>query len=180
MESRPHATDAIRVNVTRVFSLPMSSTMVMISALSLLRLACAGFLAAAVPALADSQMPMTELSVGMYRIEAEVAANQGNRMVGLMQRRNMPPNRGMLFVFTEQQRHCMWMKNTLLPLSVAFMDEQGRILNVEDMQPQTEDNHCAARPARFALEMNLGWFRHKGLGAGTKVNGVEGLAVQAR
>lgn len=180
MESRPHATGAIRVNVTRVFSLPMSSTMAMISALSLLRLACAGFLAAAVPALADSQMPMTELSVGMYRIEAEVAANQDNRMVGLMQRRNMPPNRGMLFVFTEQQRHCMWMKNTLLPLSVAFMDEQGRILNVEDMQPQTEDNHCAARPARFALEMNLGWFRHKGLGAGTKVNGVEGLAVQAR
>lgn len=101
-------------------------------------------------------------------------------MVGLMQRRSMPANHGMLFVFTEQQRHCMWMRNTLLPLSVAFLDEQGRILNVEDMQPQTEDNHCAAKPARFALEMNLGWFKQKGLAAGTKINGVERLAAQAR
>jgi len=146
-----------------------------------LRVVCAGVLAvAAVPVLADSPMPLTELSVGMYRIEAEVAATQENRMVGLMQRRSMPANHGMLFVFTEQQRHCMWMRNTLLPLSVAFLDEQGRILNVEDMQPQTEDNHCAAKPARFALEMNLGWFKQKGLAAGTKINGVERLAAQAR
>lgn len=146
-----------------------------------LRVVCAGVLAvAAVPVLADSPMPLTELSIGMYRIEAEVAATQENRMVGLMQRRSMPVNHGMLFVFTEQQRHCMWMRNTLLPLSVAFLDEQGRILNVEDMQPQTEDNHCAAKPARFALEMNLGWFKQKGLAAGTKINGVERLAAQAR
>ena len=146
-----------------------------------LRVVCAGVLAlAAVPAFADSPMPLTELSIGMYRIEAEVAATQENRMVGLMQRRSMPANHGMLFVFTEQQRHCMWMRNTLLPLSVAFLDEQGRILNVEDMQPQTEDNHCAAKPARFALEMNLGWFKQKGLAAGTKINGVERLAAQAR
>lgn len=159
----------------------MFSAMAMISCLPFVRVVCAGvLLAAAVPVFADSQMPRTELSVGMYRIEAEVAASQDNRMVGLMQRRSMPPNHGMLFVFAEPQRHCMWMKNTLLPLSVAFMDEQGRILNVEDMQPQTEDNHCAAGPARFALEMNLGWFRQKGLGAGTKVNGVERLAAQAR
>lgn len=146
-----------------------------------LRVVCAGVLAvAAVPVLADSPMPLTELSIGMYRIEAEVAATQENRMVGLMQRRSMPANHGMLFVFTEQQRHCMWMRNTLLPLSVAFLDEQGRILNVEDMQPQTEDNHCAAKPARFALEMNLGWFKQKGLAAGTKINGVERLAAHAR
>lgn len=143
-----------------------------------LRVVCAGVLAvAAVPVLADSPMPLTELSIGMYRIEAEVAATQENRMVGLMQRRSMPANHGMLFVFTEQQRHCMWMRNTLLPLSVAFLDEQGRILNVEDMQPQTEDNHCAAKPARFALEMNLGWFKQKGLAAGTKINGVERLTA---
>jgi len=101
-------------------------------------------------------------------------------MRGLMQRKAMPQNRGMLFVFTEPQRHCMWMKNTLLPLSVAFMDEGGRILNIEDMKPQTENSHCAARPARFALEMNLGWFRQKGLSAGTKVEGVDRLAVQVR
>lgn len=159
----------------------MLSLMALTFSSPFLRVVCAGVLAvAAVPVLADSPMPLTELSIGMYRIEAEVAATQENRMVGLMQRRSMPANHGMLFVFTEQQRHCMWMRNTLLPLSVAFLDEQGRILNVEDMQPQTEDNHCAAKPARFALEMNLGWFKQKGLAAGTKINGVERLAAHAR
>ena len=97
-----------------------------------------------------------------------------------MQRARMAPNQGMLFVFTEPQRHCMWMKNTLLPLSVAFLDDEGRILNVEDMQPQTEDNHCAAKPARFALEMNLGWFRQKGVKPGQTIEGVGRLAGLAR
>ncbi len=132
------------------------------------------------PAQAQSGMPRTELSAGMYRVEAEVAATQENRMIGLMQRRSMPANQGMLFVFTQSQRHCMWMKNTLLPLSVAFLDDEGRILNVEDMQPQTEDNHCAARPARFALEMNLGWFRQKGIRPGQKIDGVVRLTDLAR
>lgn len=132
------------------------------------------------PAQAQSTMPRTELSIGMYRIEAEVAATQENRTTGLMQRRSMPANQGMLFVFTQPQRHCMWMKNTLLPLSVAFLDEEGRILNVEDMQPQTEDNHCAAKPARFALEMNLGWFRQKGVKPGQTIEGAERLAGLAR
>ncbi len=132
------------------------------------------------PAQAQSTMPRTELSIGMYRIEAEVAATQENRMTGLMQRRSMPANQGMLFVFTQPQRHCMWMRNTLLPLSVAFLDEEGRILNVEDMQPQTEDNHCAAKPARFALEMNLGWFRQKGVKPGQTIEGAERLAGLAR
>ncbi len=132
------------------------------------------------PAQAQSAMPRTELSAGMYRIEAEVAATQENRMTGLMQRRSMPANQGMLFVFTQPQRHCMWMKNTLLPLSVAFLDDEGRILNVEDMQPQTEDNHCAAKPARFALEMNLGWFRQKGVKPGQTIEGVGRLAGLAR
>jgi len=146
----------------------------------LFRLSAVFATAVATPAVADGSMPVTELTVGMYRIEAEVAATQANRIRGLMQRRTMPQNRGMLFVFTEAERHCMWMKNTFLPLSVAFMDEEGRILNVEDMLPQTEDNHCAARPARFALEMNLGWFRQKGLAAGTRINGVERLLAQVR
>ena len=134
----------------------------------------------ALAAHAEGEMPLTELSVGMYRIEAEAAINQEDRMRGLMQRKSMPQNHGMLFAFTESQRHCMWMKNTLLPLSVAFMDEQGRILNIEDMQPQTENNHCAAGPARFALEMNLGWFKQKGIGPGTTINGVARLAGAAR
>ena len=79
----------------------------------------------------------------------------------------------MLFVFTHPDRHCMWMRNTLLPLSVAFLDEQGRILNIEDMKPQTENNHCASAPARFALEMNQGWFAQKGLKPGIRIGGIE-------
>ena len=121
----------------------------------------------------QAQMPRMELNVGIYRIEAEVAADQANRMQGLMYRRNMPANQGMLFVFTNADRHCMWMRNTFMPLSVAFLDEEGRIINVEDMQPQTENNHCAARPARFALEMNLGWFSGKGLKPGVRIGGIE-------
>jgi uncharacterized membrane protein (UPF0127 family) len=133
---------------------------------------CASLLMLAA-AQALAQMPRMELSAGFYRIEAEVAADQANRMQGLMQRRSMAANQGMLFVFPQADRHCMWMRNTLLPLSVAFLDEQGRILNIEDMKPQTDTSHCAAGPARFALEMNLGWFSGKGLKAGQRINGVD-------
>lgn len=128
--------------------------------------------AAAVPVAAQG-MPGVELTAGMYRIEAEVAATQENRMLGLMHRKTMAPQRGMLFVFDGTARHCMWMRNTLLPLAVAFLDEQGRIINVEEMLPQTEDNHCAAKPAKYALEMNAGWFKARGLGAGTAIGGIE-------
>ena len=122
---------------------------------------------------AQAQMPRIELSASFHRIDAEVAADQQNRMQGLMNRRSMAANQGMLFVFTHPDRHCMWMRNTLLPLSVAFLDEQGRILNIEDMKPQTEDNHCARQPARYALEMNLGWFAQRGIKPGTKLNGID-------
>ena len=94
-------------------------------------------------------------------------------MQGLMHRREMPANQGMLFVFTHAERHCMWMRNTYLPLSVAFLDENGRILNIENMQPHSEINHCAAGPARFALEMNSGWFSSKGIKAGQRISGIE-------
>jgi uncharacterized membrane protein (UPF0127 family) len=119
------------------------------------------------------QLPLLELSAGMHRIEAEVAATPESRQTGMMLRTSMPSHRGMLFVFTDSAKHCMWMRNTLVPLSVAFLDEKGRILNVEEMQPKTEDNHCAAKPARYALEMNLGWFRSRGLGAGIAITGVD-------
>lgn len=126
----------------------------------------------AAPAAAGD-FPQMELSAGFYRIEAEVAFNQPMRMQGLMQRQGMAANHGMLFVFPQRARHCMWMKNTLLPLSVAFLDDEGRILNIEDMEPQTENNHCAAQPARFALEMNRGWFAARGLAPGARIAGVE-------
>ncbi|SBT06023.1 conserved exported hypothetical protein [Candidatus Accumulibacter aalborgensis] len=120
-----------------------------------------------------AQLQGIDLTAGFYRIEAEVAADDGKRMQGLMHRRSMPANHGMLFVFTQAERHCMWMRNTFLPLSVAFLDEEGRILNIEDMQPQTDDNHCAANAARYALEMNLGWFAGKGIKPGTRIGGIE-------
>ena len=118
-------------------------------------------------------MPRMELSASFHRIEAEVAADQTNRMQGLMNRRSMGANQGMLFVFPQNDRHCMWMRNTFLPLSVAFLDEEGKIINVEDMKPQNDDSHCAARPARFALEMNLGWFSSRGLKPGQRIAGIE-------
>ncbi len=130
------------------------------------------FLLLAVPPVA-AEMPRIELTTGFYRIEAEVAADDPNRMRGLMHRRNLAANQGMLFVFPQAARHCMWMQNTFLPLSVAFLDEDGRILNIENMQPQTEDNHCSTKAARYALEMNLGWFSSKGIKPGARVGGIE-------
>lgn len=122
---------------------------------------------------AQQSMPRMDLQIGMFRINAEVAADQGNRMQGLMHRKSMAQHEGMLFVFPEQATHCMWMRNTNIPLSVAFLDEAGRIINIEDMEPHTENNHCAATPARFALEMNKGWFASKKIKAGTAIRGVE-------
>ena len=121
------------------------------------------------------QLPVVELSTGMHLIHAEVADNAGSRMQGLMYRESLPTNAGMVFVFEENALHCMWMKNTLVPLSVAFIDEAGAILNIADMQPRSEQSHCAARPARYALEMNKGWFAQRGIKPGAKLRGLEKL-----
>lgn len=129
--------------------------------------------AAAVQRPAHAEKPALELSVGVHRIEAEVANTFAARAEGLMHRRQMAAGRGMLFVFPQRAQHCMWMRNTLIPLSVAFIDEDGSIINVAEMQPETETNHCASRPARFALEMNAGWFRQRNVVAGQKVAGVD-------
>lgn len=117
--------------------------------------------------------PLIDLSAGIHRIEAEVAADSPTRGLGLMNRRQMDPRRGMLFVFAETGVQCMWMRNTLIPLSVAFIDEHGVIINIEDMQPQTDNTHCAAKPARFALEMNRGWFQAHGVVKGARIRGLE-------
>jgi len=124
-------------------------------------------------AWAQNAMPVLELNAGFHRIEAEVAASDQNRQVGLMNRQAMPQQRGMLFVFTQPNTHCMWMRNTLIPLSVAFIDDEGYIINIEDMKPQTEDSHCARQPARYALEMNLGWFAQRGIKPGVKLGGLD-------
>ncbi|MCB1909776.1 MAG: DUF192 domain-containing protein [Rhodocyclaceae bacterium] len=129
--------------------------------------------AATGPALAE--FPRVELSAGMHRIDAEFADDMASRARGLMHRRQLAPQEGMLFAFPRDERHCMWMRNTLIPLSVAFLDDGGRIVNIERMAPRTEDSHCASAPARFALEMNQGWFAGRGLKAGDLIRGVAGL-----
>ena len=138
-----------------------------------MRLRLALLLALAGPAAAQ-ELPVVQLSAGMYLIRAEVAADFGSRAQGLMYRKSMPSNAGMLFVFDEPGAQCMWMKNTLIPLSVAFMADDGTIINIEDMAPQTLDSHCAKRPARYALEMNGGWFAARGLRPGMRLGGIPG------
>ena len=122
---------------------------------------------------ARSQLPVQELNAGIYVIRAEVASTFESRARGLMYRESLAPNRGMLFVFPQLETHCMWMKNTPRPLSVAFIDPAGEIVSISDMSPHTEESHCAARPAKYALEMNRGWFAAKGIRAGTKLQGLD-------
>jgi uncharacterized membrane protein (UPF0127 family) len=127
-------------------------------------------------ATAHAELPTIQLRAGMHLIRAEVAADNATRMQGLMHRESLGANAGMLFIFDEARTHCMWMKNTLIPLSVAFIDESGTILNIADMQPHSEQSHCAAAPALFALEMTKGWFAQRGVKAGLKLGGLEKLA----
>jgi len=120
-----------------------------------------------------AQLPILELSAGIHVIRAEVAYTFETRARGLMFRKRLGPNEGMFFVFPQSELHCMWMRNTLIPLSVAFVDEKGKIVSISDMQPQTETSHCAAAPAKFALEMSAGWFAAKGIKSGTTIQGLE-------
>jgi uncharacterized membrane protein (UPF0127 family) len=119
------------------------------------------------------ELPVVELRMGVHLIRAEVAADHSSRGRGLMGRKSLAPNAGMLFVFDRAARHCMWMKNTYIPLSVAFVDDKGEIINIADMQPHSEQSHCAARPALYALEMTQGWFVQRGIKAGARLGGVE-------
>ncbi len=139
----------------------------------LLLLACAAITLTAGDVRA--QMPEISLSIAGNKLTAEVAATDPQRMQGLMHRRMMPENRGMLFVFTNVSRHAMWMENTFIPLSVAFIDSDGVITNIEDMKPHTRDSHPAVKPVRYALEMNLGWFAKRGIKPGAKIEGLEKL-----
>lgn len=117
------------------------------------------------------QLQTLTLKVGMHSIRAQIAATPEQRQVGLMFRRDMPINDGMLFVFESPQPQCFWMKNTRLPLTIAFVADDGTIVNLADMQPMDESSHCSAKPVRFALEMNQGWFAQRGIKAGTKLGG---------
>jgi hypothetical protein len=111
------------------------------------------------------------LSAGMHNIRAEVARTPLQTQTGMMFRTEMAQHEGMLFVFDTPGPRCFWMKNTLLPLSIAFIADDGRIVNLADMQPQSEQSHCSAEPVRFALEMNQGWFAKRGIKPGFKLKG---------
>ena len=116
-------------------------------------------------------LPRVKLTAGMHQIDAQVAATPMQQQVGLMWRKEMPQHEGMLFIFEQATRQCFWMKNTLLPLTAAFVDDDGTIVNLADMKPQTTDPHCSAKPVRYVLEMNQGWFAKKGIKAGARLGG---------
>ena len=111
------------------------------------------------------------INAGMYQIDAQVAATPLERQVGLMYRKEMPQQEGMLFIFEQPSPQCFWMKNTLLPLTAAFVADDGRIVNLVDMKPQTTDNHCSEEPVRYVLEMNQGWFAKKNIKKGFHLMG---------
>lgn len=118
------------------------------------------------------QLPRVRLALGMYQIDAQVAQTPEQRAVGLMFRREMPQHEGMLFVFEQPSTLCFWMKNTYLPLTAAFISDDGKIVNLADMKPQTTNSHCANQPVRYVLEMNQGWFAKRGITPGRQLSGI--------
>lgn len=119
----------------------------------------------------QTQLQRTTLKAGMHLIQAQVAQTPEQRATGLMFRQEMPVNEGMLFVFEQAAVQCFWMKNTLLPLTAAFVADDGTVVNLADMKPQSLDSHCSERPVRYVLEMHQGWFAKRGIQAGFKLMG---------
>ena len=110
----------------------------------------------------------TKLTAGIHVITAEIASTPQSRMIGLMMRERLAPNHGMVFVFEDKSQHCFWMRNTLIPLSIAFIDDDGTVVSIADMSPKSEASTCPQRPVRYALEMDQGWFAKRGVTAGNK------------
>ncbi|CAM4373233.1 DUF192 domain-containing protein [Comamonas aquatilis] len=141
------------------------------SALALSTLLGFGSLASAQDGSPQMNLRRTDLTAGMYRIDTQLAVTPQQREIGLMFRKEMPQQEGMLFVFEQPGVQCFWMRNTLLPLTAAFVADDGTIVNLADMKPQSDDSHCSAKPVRFVLEMNQGWFAKRGIKAGAKLGG---------
>jgi uncharacterized membrane protein (UPF0127 family) len=117
------------------------------------------------------QLPRTKLNAGMHMLDVQLAQTPEQRQIGLMWRKEMPQHEGMLFVFEQAAPQCFWMRNTLIPLSAAFLADDGTIVNIADMKPQSDDSHCSEKPVRFVLEMNVGWFAKRQLKAGYQLGG---------
>jgi uncharacterized membrane protein (UPF0127 family) len=148
------------------FATPKWPLQLLLSTMTLL--GSAGLFAQEAPQL---DLQRTTLNAGMHQITAQVALTPQQRQIGLMHRKDMPQQEGMLFVFEESSQQCFWMKNTLLPLTAAFVTDDGTIVNLADMKPQTTDSHCSTKPVRYVLEMNQGWFAKKGIKAGSRLGG---------
>jgi uncharacterized membrane protein (UPF0127 family) len=142
------------------------------TALGLLLLAAFALPGIAV-AQVNKELPIVELTIKNVKLKAEVAADANTRTVGLMNRFSLKPDHGMLFVFARSEPLAFWMRNTFIPLSIAYIDSKGVIVNIADMKPQDESTHPSAAPAMFALEMKQGWFKERGIVAGDKVNGLD-------
>lgn len=141
-----------------------------------LAVACAPLLlAGGAHALSGEQPQMglqrVDITAGMYRIDAQLAQTPKEREIGLMHRATMAQQEGMLFKFDKPGVQCFWMKNTLLPLTAAFVEDDGTVVNLADMQPQALDSHCSEKPVRFVLEMNQGWFESRGIKPGFRLTG---------
>jgi uncharacterized membrane protein (UPF0127 family) len=132
---------------------------------------CLLFLAS-LPLAADVTFKTSQIKVAGHPLKVELAIEEPQRLQGLMYRKSLGKEDGMLFIFDEPGYHSMWMKNTLIPLSVAYVDKDGVILNILDMEPQTLDSHTAAGPAVYAIETNKGWYAEKKVKAGDKVTGL--------
>lgn len=117
------------------------------------------------------RLDTTKITAGMHVIVAELAVSPQQQATGMMMRAEMGANEGMLFVNSDSSTRCFWMKNTLIPLSIAFVGDDGTIANVADMEPRSEQSHCSAKPVRYALEMRQGWFTKRGIKAGMKLRG---------
>jgi uncharacterized membrane protein (UPF0127 family) len=150
----------------------MKGSFTRLDRLAALRLLLAAGILCAFAAIADTALKRTDVHIGKHALRVEVAANDAQRSRGLMHREKMAKNDGMLFIFDEPGYHSMWMMNTLIPLSVAFLDKSGVILNIEDMEPRTTDAHTAAGPAVYAIETNKGWFAERKIKPGDKVTGL--------
>jgi hypothetical protein len=142
--------------------------------MTLIKLCLAAIVFAASAAMAQDapqQLPTIRLSSGMHVLQVQVAQTPDQHATGLMFRTTMGTNEGMLFIFDQPREQCFWMKNTLLPLSVAFIDDGGTVVNIDDMKPQTLESHCSTKPVRFVLEMNVGWFARRGIKPGSRFLG---------
>jgi uncharacterized membrane protein (UPF0127 family) len=141
--------------------------------------ACAAALLLALAPAGRTQSSITTLTGRFFQITAEVADTPALRTRGLMGRQSLPPNHGMLFIFEQPQQQCFWMRNTPLPLSIAFLDDEGRISSMADMQPLSEATHCSQAPVRYALEMEQGWFTKRGIQPGEIIRGIAPAASAA-